>query len=46
MRVENYTREEWEESFPEEPYWLDQCEEDRYLTLSLIGPPHEIEEEE
>lgn len=42
----NYTREEWKESFPEEPYPLDECENDMYLTLSLINPPDSFEMEE
>lgn len=40
-----YTREEWEEWFPEEPYPLDMTEEDRYYMLSMVQPPQELEEE-
>jgi hypothetical protein len=40
-----YSREEWKQMFPEEPYPLDMTEEDMYYILSMIQPPQEMEEE-
>jgi hypothetical protein len=40
-----YSREEWEEMFPGEPYPLDNPDEDIRI-LSLIRPPEKLEEDE
>lgn len=41
-----YTREEWEEDFPGEPYPGDTTEEDMCRVLSMIKPPPPFDSEE
>lgn len=40
-----YTREEWEDSFPGELYPNDITEEEMNNILSMVHPPEELEEE-